>query len=70
MATFRLQIQQIWAEALAHVKKGEKLYLDNTIEKLAKAERREALESDGREGLVREYLDTSSSGGLGQHGPV
>ena len=43
---------------LAHVKKGEKLYLDNTIEKLAKAEQREALESDEREGLVREYLDT------------
>ena len=52
------EIQQIWAEALAHVKKGEKLYLDNTIEKLAKAEQREALESDEREGLVREYLDT------------
>jgi predicted P-loop ATPase len=52
------EIQQIWAEALVYVKKGEKLYLNNNIEKLAKAEQREALESDEREGLVREYLDT------------
>lgn len=52
------EIQQIWAETLVYVKKGEKLYLDNAIEKLAKAEQREALESDEREGLVREYIDT------------
>ena len=36
----------------------KKLYLDNAVEKLAKAEQREALESDEREGLVREYIDT------------
>ncbi|MFA5634598.1 MAG: virulence-associated E family protein [Anaerovoracaceae bacterium] len=52
------EIQQVWAEALVYVKKGEKLYLDNAVEKLAKAEQREALESDEREGLVREYIDT------------
>lgn len=52
------EIQQIWAETLVYVKKGEKLYLDNTVEKLAKAEQREAMESDEREGLVREYIDT------------
>jgi len=52
------EIQQVWAEALVYVKKGEKLYLDSTVEKLAKAEQREALESDEREGLVREYIDT------------
>lgn len=52
------EIQQIWAETLVYVKKGEKLYLDNAVEKLAKAEQREALESDEREGLVREYIDT------------
>jgi predicted P-loop ATPase len=52
------EIQQIWAETLVYVKKGEKLYLDKAVEKLAKAEQREALESDEREGLVREYIDT------------
>jgi len=52
------EIQQIWAEALVYVKKGEKLYLGNAVERLAKAEQREALESDEREGLVREYIDT------------
>ena len=52
------EIQQIWAETLVYVKKGEKLYLDKTVEQLAKAEQREALESDEREGLVREYIDT------------
>lgn len=51
-------IQQIWAESLEYVKAGEKLYLDASMEQLAKAEQREALESDEREGLVREYLDT------------
>lgn len=51
-------IQQIWSEALVYVKAGEQLYLDSSLEQLAKAEQREALESDEREGLVREYLDT------------
>lgn len=52
------EIQQIWAEALVYVKRGEKLYLDADIETLAKTEQREAMESDEREGLVRVYLDT------------
>ena len=51
-------IEQIWAEALVYVKGGEKLYLDATIDDLAKSEQRAAMESDEREGLVREYLDT------------
>lgn len=51
-------IQQIWAEAVVYVEKGEKLFLDATTEALAKAEQREAMESDEREGLVRLYLDT------------
>ncbi|PHV72408.1 hypothetical protein CS063_02720 [Sporanaerobium hydrogeniformans] len=51
------EILQIWAEALTYVKAGEKLYLDASLEKLAKEEQREAMESDEREGLVREYLD-------------
>jgi len=52
------EIQQIWAEALVYVKAGEKLYLDSSMEQLAKVEQRDAMESDEREGLVREYLDT------------
>ena len=38
--------------------KGEKLYLDGKDETAAKREQREAMESDEREGLVREYLET------------
>ncbi len=51
------EIQQIWAEAIVYTKQGEKIYLDPSMEKLAKEEQREALESDEREGLVRDYLD-------------
>lgn len=50
-------IQQIWAEALSYVKAGEKLYLTKDLEELAKAEQREAMEVDEREGIVLEYLD-------------
>ena len=50
-------IQQIWAEALSYVKAGEKLYLTTDLEELAKAEQREAMEVDEREGIVLEYLD-------------
>ena len=41
-----------------YVKQGEKLYLSTELEALSKAEQREAMESDEREGLVRLYLDT------------
>lgn len=51
-------ICQIWAEVLVYVKAGERLYLDGKMEDTAKSEQREAMESDEREGLVREYLDT------------
>jgi predicted P-loop ATPase len=51
------EILQIWAETLSCVKAGEKLYLDVGLEKLAKDEQREEMESDEREGLVRDYLD-------------
>ena len=50
-------ICQIWAEVLVLVG-GEKLHLAPDLETLAKSEQREALESDEREGLVREYLET------------
>lgn len=51
-------VKQIWAEALDLVEKGEKLYLTPEEDSLAKEEQRAAMESDEREGLVREYLDT------------
>lgn len=53
------EIGQIWAEVLERYEKGERdLYL--TGEELAEATSRQAnaLESDPREGMVREYLDT------------
>ena len=50
-------VLQIWSEVMHYVKAGEKLYLDPEVEALAKAEQREAMESDEREGLVREYLE-------------
>lgn len=52
------EILQIWAEARVYVRQGEKLYLSPEMDALAKDEQREAMESDEREGLVREYLDT------------
>ncbi len=51
------EICQIWAEVYEMVKNGESLNLTAEEERLAKNEQRAAMESDEREGLVREYLD-------------
>ncbi len=51
------EVLQIWAETLVNVKAGEILYLEAGLDQLAKDEQREAMESDEREGLVRDYLD-------------
>ncbi len=51
------EVGQIWAEAYAYVRQGERIHLDPEMEQLAKEEQREAMEADEREGLVREYLD-------------
>ena len=53
----REEVLQIWAEAYRYVENGENLFLEPDMEDLAKAEQREAMESDEREGLVREYLE-------------
>ena len=37
---------------------GEKLYLDADLDVMARQEQRGAMETDEREGLVREYLET------------
>lgn len=52
------EVDQIWAEAIVLLEKGEKLFLPTELEELAKKEQSAAMESDEREGLVRLYLDT------------
>lgn len=49
---------QIWAEALHYYKQGEKLYLDDVLESVARAEQKEHGERDDRFGLIQDYLDT------------
>lgn len=51
------EIDLIWAEALHYYKQGENLYLTGDVEKMAYEAQREAMETDEREGLIREYLD-------------
>lgn len=50
-------IDQIWAEAIFRYKAGEDLYLKGSEAQIAISQQAEAMESDDREGLVREYLD-------------
>lgn len=52
------EIEQIWAEVLVYYTNNEPLILDAETEKLAKKLQREAMETDEREGMVREYLGT------------
>lgn len=51
------EVRQIWAEALLYYKAKEPIFLDNRLSSFAVNEQREAMESDDREGLVREYLE-------------
>jgi predicted P-loop ATPase len=51
-------VKQIWAEVLIMVEKGEKLYLDPTMETTAQSVQRSALESDPREGMIQRFLET------------
>lgn len=50
-------VDQVWAEAVEWYHRGEALYLQGEILEAAENEQREALESDDREGLIREFLD-------------
>ncbi|CRZ34946.1 putative P-loop ATPase [Herbinix hemicellulosilytica] len=52
------EILQIWAEALHYYKAGESLYLDAKLTEMAEKEQKSAMETDEREGMIREYLDT------------
>ena len=51
------EIDQIWAEALAIWKAGEKLYLDSEAEKQALKVQENHTEESTKEGMIREYLD-------------
>lgn len=51
------EVAQIWAETLVFYKNGEKLYLEGEDAIQAVTEQADAMETDEREGLVREYLD-------------
>jgi predicted P-loop ATPase len=50
-------VNQIWAEVLVLVERGEDIYLDPYLEKLSQIEQSEAMEQDDREGLVLSYLN-------------
>ena len=50
-------VKQIWAEALTYAEAKEPLYLNAELDALANEQRREAMESDSKEGTVREYLE-------------
>jgi predicted P-loop ATPase len=51
-------VTQVWAEAVAAFKNGEKLFLEGDVAAMAASEQAEAMETDDREGLVRAYLNT------------
>ena len=51
-------IDQIWAEAVEYYNRGEELFLKGEIAEQAYAMQREAMETDDREGIVEEYLNT------------
>ena len=51
------KVTQIWAEAVAVYKGGEKLFLEGDVAAMAASEQAEAMETDDREGLVRTYLE-------------
>ena len=52
------EVDQIWAEALYRYEEGEELYLKGDVSKMAKIAQQEAMESDDREGIILEYLET------------
>ena len=52
------EVDQIWAEAIYRYEEGEELYLKGDVSKMAKIAQQEAMESDDREGIILEYLET------------
>jgi putative DNA primase/helicase len=52
------EVDQIWSEAIARYRGGEELFLKGEVAQTAIIEQAGAMESDEREGLVRNYLET------------
>lgn len=52
------EVDQIWAEATVLWENGEKIYLTEEQEELAKAQQEEHREVSEKEGLITKYLDT------------
>lgn len=51
-------VSQIWAESIYLYNKGEKLYLEGRDAKIAEEKQKLAMETDERQGMVEEYLNT------------
>lgn len=54
-------VRQIWAEVLHWFKAGETLELDNEAREAAERQQEAHMESDSREGLIQEWLETPVS---------
>ena len=52
-----IEIDQIWAEAFALYKKGEKLYMSEAAHEAAKEHQKEHSAVDERKGIIQNYLD-------------
>jgi len=51
------EVDQVWAEAIVKYRAGEDLFLKGDDALIAIVEQADAMESDDREGLVRDYLE-------------
>lgn len=51
-------IDQLWAETKFYYDEGEIIYLKDEVAAMATLEQQRAMETDDREGIVREYLET------------
>ena len=52
------EVSQIWAEALYLYKQGENLFLEGRDAMIAEEQQKQAMETDERQGLVENYLNT------------
>lgn len=52
------EVSQIWAEALYLYKQGENLFLEGKEAVIAEEQQKQAMETDERQGLVENYLNT------------
>ncbi len=50
------EVNQLWAEAVVRFRKGESLYLEGSLERMAEEQQRQAMEADPRQGMIGEYL--------------